>query len=227
MSSRGGSTPRDSGEGDCGGKTSSRLHNVEGSCKTGSRSASPCAGCESVGGNTFQTAAQSTAASGAITPSAPPGVYIAVTAQGNASGKRAASNDSPVGREPTSDHNVLSGENQKLHSGRSLPSKMSASYGHSDDPPLLLMNGSATEKEVAKFRGLSSMPLILRKRAKDCIPKMGSASVEGGACAKGKDEPPPKLPKCSLEANSPLSPEQVGTCKYMCMHVLMGKKTIH
>ena len=218
MSSRGGSTSKDSGEGDCGGKTSSQLHDVEGSCKARSGSASPCAGCEGVDGNTFQRAAQFTAPSGAITPSASPGVYIAVKAQGNAAGKGAASNDSPVRKEPTSNHNVISGENQQLHSGKSLPSKMSASYKHSDGPPLL-MNGSATESEVAKFQGLSSTPLILRKRARDGVLNVGGASIEGGACAKAKDEPPPKLPRCNLEANSPLPLEPVGA--YVCVCACM------
>ena len=73
------------------------------------------------------------------------------------------------------------------------------------------MNGSATESEVAKFRGLSSTPLILRKRAREGVVNVGGASVEGGACAKGKEEPPPKRPRCSLESNSPLPPEPVGT----------------
>ena len=211
MGSQPDSPPRGSAvERECGGKTGSQLHDMEGICNARSSPASSDAGWEGVDGNVFQRAAQFTGPSHGVTSTAPLGGGITVEAEGTAAGKETSLDNTPVTRRPT--HQLKPGETQQLGSGNSLPSKMSSCPDQPDDPPLLLMNGSATESEVAKCQSLSSTPLILRKRVRD-----GGYDMAGGTPQGGRDEPPHKVPRCCPEDNSPLAPEPIGKCT--CMHV--------
>ena len=209
--SEGASTPRDNAvEKECGRKVGSELHGMGGSSNARSGSGSPGAGWEGVDGNVLQRAAQSVGPNRVTTPTTPPGGDITAKAEDNAARKETALNDTPVAGVRTNSHQGNPGKPQHLGSGNSLPLKTSSSLDHYDDPPLLLVNGSATESEVAKCQGLSSTSLVLRKRARDGVPKVGGALGEGGACVRDEDDPPAKLPRCTPTDNSPLSPEPTG-----------------
>ena len=171
---------------------------------------------EGVDGNMLPRAAQVAGHTRAITPTTPLAGDTAVRTEGNGA-RNDITPQTPVSSVPTDNYQTNPEETRQLGSENSLQLKSSTSHDNTDDPPILLMNGSATESEVAKCRSLSSTSLIMRKRPGGGVPNVGGALSEGVACVRAEDGPPPKQPRCSLEGKNPVPSEPIGVCVCVCV----------